>query len=296
MNGQDRRTGWLMALPALAGLFLFLVLPFSIGLVLSFTFYKLDSPLPIRFAGLAQYMRLFQDPGFLRALLNNLLFAAGVVTLQTAAALGLALLVNQPLRGRKFAKTLFFLPVVFPMALVAVVWELMYAPSPQGLLNHLLSVLSLGRIPTLDVLHDEILALPALMVMSIWQGVGFQMVILLAGLQGIPQSLYDAAALDGAGACQRFRHITLPQLANPLAFTVLATAILAFRLFDQVWILTQGGPRLATTTVIFEMVRSVFARQDVAYGSAMSIVFFLLVLTVTLLLQRFFGQERKEMS
>lgn len=272
-----------MAAPAFTGLLLFIGLPFLIAMVLAFTSYRLDSPLGVSLVGLEQFTRIFQDPAFVRALYNNLYFAGVVVPLQTVSALALALLLDRPLRGMTLFRTLFFLPVVFPMALVAVVWELVFAPGPNGLLNNFLMILSFGTWQPVDFLHHPGFALPAIMVLSIWQGVGFQMVILLAGLQAIPASLYEAAALDGAGPWQRFFHITLPQLKNTLVFVALVTTILAFRLFDQVWILTQGGPHRATTTVMFEMVRAVFRHQDVARGAAMSVVFFMIVLVITLI-------------
>jgi multiple sugar transport system permease protein len=130
------------------------------------------------------------------------------------------------------------------------------------------------------------------MLLSMWQGAGFQMVILLAGLQAIPDELLEAAALDGAGAWQRFLNVTLPQLRNPLIFVMLITTILAFRLFDQVQIMTRGGPDNATTTMMYEMVEAVFTRQQVARASAMTVIFFLLVLLVTLLQRRLARQER----
>ncbi|MCU7809083.1 MAG: sugar ABC transporter permease, partial [Candidatus Thiodiazotropha sp. (ex Semelilucina semeliformis)] len=183
--------------------------------------------------------------------------------------------------------------VVFPMSLVSVVWILIYAPGPNGMMNNLLDLLSFGQWQPRDFLRDPLLALPAIMLLSIWQGAGFQMVILLAGLQAIPQELDEAAALDGAGRWQRFLHVTLPQLRNPLIFVMLITTILAFRLFDQVQIMTRGGPNNATTTVMYEMVETVFTRQQVARASAMTVVFFLLVLVVTWLQRRLVRQIRE---
>ncbi|MCU7829603.1 MAG: sugar ABC transporter permease [Candidatus Thiodiazotropha sp. (ex Myrtea sp. 'scaly one' KF741663)] len=279
--------------PALIGLLLFVLLPFLFALLTAFTNLRLGSPLPLEFVELKQFTRIFNDPAFLQALVNNLLFALVVVPIQTALALGLALLLNQGLRGTAIYRTLFFMPVVFPMSLVAVVWILIYAPGPNGMMNNLLDLLSFGQWQPRDFLRDPLLALPAIMLLSIWQGAGFQMVILLAGLQAIPQELDEAAALDGAGRWQRFLHVTLPQLRNPLIFVMLITTILAFRLFDQVQIMTRGGPNNATTTVMYEMVETVFTRQQVARASAMTVVFFLLVLVVTWLQRRLVRQIRE---
>ena len=284
--------GTLFALPAVAGLLIFVAVPFVLAIALAFTNLHLGSPLPLEFVGLRQFLRLFADPAFMQALANNLLFAVVVVPLQTLLALAMALLLNQPLRGRPLFRTVFFLPVVFPLSLVAVVWILIFAPGPDGLLNSLLHWISLGHWQARDFLRDPVLALPAIMLTSIWQGAGFQMVILLAGLQNIPAELYEAARIDGAGSWQRFWHVTLPQLRNTLIFVMLVTTILAFRLFEQVQIMTHGGPRHATTTVMYEAVQAAFSRQQVARGAAITVVFFVVVLLVTLLQRRVARQER----
>jgi multiple sugar transport system permease protein len=137
------------------------------------------------------------------------------------------------------------------------------------------------------------MALPAIMLLSIWQGCGFQMVIVLAGLQAIPEELYEAAAIDGANSWQQFLHITVPQLRNTLIFIALVTTILAFRLFDQVQIMTRGGPNNATTTVMYELVQTAFSRLQISRAAAMTVVFFLVVLIVTCLQRMLAKQERE---
>ncbi len=288
----EARAAWLLSAPALLGLALFLALPFALAVALSFTNLQLGSPLPLELVGLEQYARVLADARFRQALGNNLVFAAVVVPVQTACALGLALLLHGRLRGRALYRAAFFLPVVFPLALVAVLWVLLYAPGPGGPVNRALALLTLGHWTPRDFLHDPAWALPAIMVTSIWQGVGFQMVILLAGLQGIPRHLYEAAALDGAGRWARFRHVTLPGLRNPLVFTALVTTILAFRLFDQVRIMTRGGPAGATATVVHEIFEAAYVRAQAARASAMTVVFFLIVLAVTLLQRRLAAHRR----
>lgn len=285
-------SGLLMAAPALIGLLLFVALPFALAAILSLTNLRLGSPLPLEWVGIEQYRRIFNDPSFLRALGNNALFALVVVPLQAALALALALLLNRPLKGMVWFRTLFFMPVVFPMSLVAVIWTLIYAPSANGLMNAFLSAASFGFWEAKDFLNDSTLALPAIVLLSIWQGVGFQMVIVLAGLQSIPDVLYEAAAIDGSNRWDRFLNITLPQLRNTLIFVVLVTSILAFRLFDQVKIMTQGGPNDATTTVMYESVKAAFEQQKMAKGAAMTVIFFLIVLAITIL-QRLLVREEK---
>lgn len=289
---QDTVVAWMFALPALTGLLCFVLLPFVLALVLSFTNLRMGSPLPTEFMGWTQYQRIFSDTAFLHALKNNSLFALTVVPLQTILALMLALLINQPLRGMIAFRSLFFMPVVFPLSLVSVVWILLFAPGPQGTINSILEFVSLGAWQPRDFLHDTFWALPAITLTSIWQGAGFQMIILLAALQSIPADLYEAAKVDGANERQQFLFITLPQLRNALIFVVLVTTILAFRLFDQVQIMTQGGPLHATTTVMYEAVNAAFASQQVAKGAAMTIVFFAIVLLITLL-QRYVLKHEK---
>lgn len=293
LRRREALAGWLFAAPALLGLLFFMAVPFVLAAGLSFTNLRLGSPLPTRFVGLENYARLLEDEAFRRALLNNAVFALVVVPTQTALALALALMLNLNLRGRAVYRALFFMPVVFPMALIAVVWQLIYAEGDAGLMNGFLGMISFGTVEPQAWLRDPRLALPAIIVLSIWQGVGFQMVVLLAGLQGIPRALYEAAALDGANAWQRLRFVTLPQLRNPLVFTALITTILAFRVFDQVQIMTRGGPNRATTTVMYEAVQAAYARQQVGYAAAMTVVFFVCVLIIALAQRRLVREERE---
>ena len=289
---DDTPTALAMAAPALAGLFLFVAAPFALAVALSFTNLRLGSPLPTKLVGFEQYRRIFSDPVFLRSLLNNGLFALVVVPVQTVLALGLAMLLNRPLKGMALFRTLFFMPVVFPMSLVAVVWILIYSPGANGMMNAFLESVTFGFWEPKDFLHDPVLALPSIMLLSIWQGVGFQMVIILAGLQSIAPVLYEAAAIDGSNKWNQFLYITLPQLRNTLIFVILVTSILAFRLFDQVQIMTQGGPNRATTTVMYESVKAAFEQQKMAKGAAMTVVFFLIVLAITTV-QRFLVKEER---
>ena len=289
--------GWAMIAPAAIGLLLFVLLPFLLAGWLSTQNVRLDTPQPPSWFGLEHYRRLLLDPDFrgefLTGLRNNLIFAAVVVPVQTALALALAVLLNRPLRGMPVFRTFFFMPVVFPMALVAVVWKVIYTREELGLLNSVLDTVSFGLIPSQDWLGNPSTALAAIIIMSIWQGVGLQMVILLAGLQGIPGELYEAAALDKAGPWQRFRHVTLPGLRNTLIFVAMVTTILSFRVFDQVYIMTGGGPQDATTTVMYQAVTTAFTANNVGRASAITVLFFLIVLTITLIQRRVLREERE---
>lgn len=206
---RDTRTALLMISPAVILLLAFVIIPFGMAFWLSLHNVRLDSARPSTWVGLEQYRRILIDPElrgvFWNSLVNNFTFALIVVPAQTALALGLALLLNRPLRGMAVFRTFFFMPVVFPMALVAVVWTLIYSRDTLGMLNGVLDFVSFGHLGPYDWLGDSKTALLAIALMSIWAGVGFQMVIVLAGLQGIPASLYEAAAIDKANKWQQFR-------------------------------------------------------------------------------------------
>ncbi|MDE3721950.1 sugar ABC transporter permease [Nocardiopsis sp. N85] len=297
---KARREEWagpLMALPAIAGLVLFVALPFAMAIGLSLFNVRLDSFRPPEFFALEQYRRILVSSefsgDFYRALGNNVLFAAVIVPVQVTAALGLALLLNRPLRGMPVFRTFFFMPVVFPMALIATVWRLIFDPGPDGMLNSVLGLATFGLFSPHDWLGEASTAMPSIMLLSLWQGVGLQMVIILAGLQGIPGQLYEAAEVDGAGRWQRFRAVTLPGLRNTLVFVALVTTILSFRLFDQVYILTRGGPDGATSTVMHLAVTTAFAESNVGRAAAMTVVLFVVVLCLTLLQRRLVTQERE---
>jgi len=273
-------------------LLIFLVAPFVMSVILSFTNQRLVSPLPTRFVGLRNYVRLFGDGGFWQALKNTLLFAAVVVPLQSGLALFLATLVNKGLPGRNLFRGIYFTPVVIPMVVVCVVWYflLMY---PEGLLNTFVEISTFGRAGPYDWLRNPSLALPTIMLVSIWQGVGFQMIIYLAGLQNIPRELYEAARIDGANSWRQFLHITLPGLRNTHIFVLVTTTILAFKLFTQVEVLTQGGPLGVTNTLVRYIYTAGYRELKVGYASAASVIFVLIVLTVSLVQRRLLHEERE---
>jgi multiple sugar transport system permease protein len=229
------------------------------------------------------------DPTFWKALGNTFLFALVVVPVQGALGLALALLVNRPVRGVRLFRTVYFMPVVTSMVVVSLLWRFLY--QEDGLINALLSTLTFGSWDAVRWLGDPDTALPAIMLMSIWQGVGFHMVIWLAGLQTIPAYLYEAATIDGANPRQRFRYVTLPGLRPTLVFVLVTITIAALGLFIQIDVMTSGGPLDATTTVVYHAVRKGFREQEIGYGAAISLVFFVLVLLVSLV-QRLLTRER----
>jgi multiple sugar transport system permease protein/raffinose/stachyose/melibiose transport system permease protein len=284
-GGSERRAAWGMIAPALILLALFLIVPALLALVLSFTNARLISPNDPQLIGVDNYTRAFShDPTFIRSLLNTFGFALVVVPVQSALALLLALLVNQPIRGVNLFRTIYFLPVVTSMVVVSIVWTFMY--QEDGLINSMLDQITFGAVDAVAWLQDPSTAMPAIIILSIWQGVGFHMVIWLAGLQTIPGELYEAAALDGAGSWNKFAHVTWPGLRSTLVFVIVTITIAAFGLFVQVDVMTRGGPLESTTTIIFHTLRKGFREQEVGYGAALSLIFFVLVLIVSLVQRR----------
>lgn len=284
---------WVFSTPAIILLIVFLVIPFFMAIGLAFTDQRLipNPNLPTQIVGLRNFVRMFQDEAFLRGLLNNFYFVLVVVPVQTSLALFLAILVNQKLKGVNFYRTIYFAPVVTSMVVVAIVWTFLY--NQNGLINSFLNAISFGALGPYDWLRNTKLVFPAIMVLSIWQGAGFQMVIYLAGLQEIPGDLYEAAEVDGANQIQQFFYVTLPQLRNTTIFVVLATTILAFKLFDQVKVMTNGGPQNASMTTMVYIIEQGWGQLKVGYAAAVSVVFFIIVLIVSLLQRRFLREERQ---
>ncbi len=289
--------GPLMAAPGLILLTAFLAIPFLGAVVMSFFRIQLGNPRPPRFVGIEQYARLFFDPDisatFLRSLGNNFAFALVVVPLQTALALGLAILINRKLRGMTVFRTLFFIPLVFPLALVAVIWRLIFARDENGLLNGFLGAVSGGAIGPHDWLGDPSTALGAIIVMSIWQSVSFQMIILLGALQSVPPELYEAASIDRAGRWSQFVHVTVPGVRNTLIFVTLLTTIFAFRLFDQVYLLDKSASINieATQTVMYQVITTGYDQNNIGQGAAMAVVFLIIVAVIALIQRRLIRQE-----
>lgn len=287
---RDTVAAWLFSAPGLILLGSFMVAPFLAAAYLSLTNQRLISPLPTRLVGLDNYVEVLGSGTFWQAFTNNVTFVVIVVPLQTAFALWLAVLVNSNIRGRVIYRTIYFMPVVTVIAAAAVVWTLLY--NPRGLINAVMETVTFGAFSP-DWLGSTTWALPAIIVVSIWQGVGFQMIILLAALQDVPEQLYEAAEIDGAGTWQRFLNVTVPGIRNGLIFVVTVTTILSFRLFDQVWIMPQtpGGPLDSTRTMMLEMVETGFSEQQIGRASAVAVIFFVIVLAVTLLQRRFLREE-----
>ena len=286
----ERRSGLAMAAPAAVLLGLFLIVPVLLAFALSFTNARLISPNPPRFVGLDNFVRAFtQDPVFLRSVLNTFLFAIVVVPVQAGLGLLLAVLVNQKLRGVTFFRIVYFIPVVTSIVVVSILWKFMYQPT--GLINSFIDTVTFGALQGADWLNNPSTALPAIIVLSIWQAVGFHMLIWLSGLQTIPDELYEAARMDGADAWAQFKNVTWPGLRSTMIFVLVTITIAALGLFVQIDVMTQGGPQDSTTTIVYHAVRKGYREQETGYGAAISLIFFALVLVIALV-QRFVTREK----
>lgn len=269
------------AAPALVLLALFFVVPVFAALLLSLTdfdIYAIADRHALRLVGINNYFRLVQDPLFWVALKNTLYFALVGGPLSVAASLGAALLVNHRLtRGSTWWRTIFFLPVVTTLVAVAVVWRAIYHPR-FGILNY---GLSLVGIEAIDWLGDPRWAMPALILMAVWKSFGFNMVIFIAGLQSIPDRLYEAASVDGAGALAQLRHVTLPMLVPTFGFVSVTTAIGYLQLFAEPYVMTQGGPAHSTLSVVLFMYEQGFRWWNLGYAAATAFVLFAIIASMT---------------
>lgn len=281
-----------MLLPALALVAVFLLLPFLSSFRIALTNERLiPRPVPPRFVGLDNFRAVLTDHDFWRALWNVARFTIMVLPVQCGFALAIALLLNSKLPFRNFFRGLFFLPAITSMVVVCVIWATLLQ-YPTGPFNQLLGIVSFGMAQPIDWLGDPNWAMPAIVLLSAWQAYGFQMIVYLAGLQGIPDSLYEAASLDGANRWQKFRHVTMPSLRQTHIFVLIITTIQAFKLFTQVNILTQGGPRGTTDTLVHYMFTAGFVDQRLGLASAVAILLFFIVLIVSLV-QRFVVRDSR---
>jgi multiple sugar transport system permease protein len=288
---EDNRAAYLFLAPALLLVGVFFFLPIVAALALSFTdfdIYAVGDAGNARFVGLRNYAQLLQTPLFWGALRNTFYFALVGGPLSIATSLGAALLLNARLvRFKAFFRTVYFAPFVTTLVAVAIVWRYLFH-AQYGLLNYALGWVGVGPV---DWLGDPRWAMPAIIVMAVWKNFGYNMLIFIAGLQAIPEELYEAARIDGASAWQRFRHVTLPQLAPTLLFVGVITMIGYFQLFVEPYVMTAGGPLRATTSVVLLMYEEGFRWWRMGYAAAVAFVLFLVILAATLLQLRLQRQE-----
>lgn len=270
-------------LPALILLFMFVIIPFMLSFYYSFMDYNILKPKAMSFVGLDNFKKLFEDKIFIKSIYNTFRFAIFVVPLQLAAALGLALLVNNKLKGIKLFRLAFFAPTVLSLVVISILWIMIYNPN-NGLLNSILNSVGIASQPFLT---DPTQAMYCIVFLSAWQGAGFQMMIFLAGLQDIPPYLYEAAEVDGATKFEKFLNITLPGLKNISGLLFLTITIGALQLLVQPMMMTQGGPLNSTVTIVYEIYQTGYKYRNMGYGSAMAVVFTAIVLAIVLIQNKF---------
>jgi multiple sugar transport system permease protein len=279
---RDARKEWSAYAFLSPGLLLFIVFTiFALGFSFYLSFHEwslINDEKP--YVGLENYSDILDDERFHRAVANTFYFTGGSVPVTMFIGLLVALLLNEPLRGRAFFRAAFFLPVVTPFVVVAILWKWLYN-GDFGLFNYYLGKIGLINEP-LRWLADPDLAMPSVIIMSIWSGIGFSMVIYLAGLQSIPEELYEAAKVDGAGPVRRFWHITVPMLTPTSLFLLVIGIIGSLQVFTQIFVMTQGGPVERTTTMVYFIYLSAFKFFEFGYASALAYFLFALVFLLTL--------------
>lgn len=281
---DERAAAYIFTIPAIALLVAFLVVPMVYTVYYSVFKYQVMRPNDITFIGLANYQKLFKDAEFWKALRNTFYFTIIVVPVQCVLALALALLVSKRFRGVSIFRTMYFSPQLTSMVVISVLWTVLYNSNPNtGLINSIL--VSFGLQP-INFLTNAKTAMNAIIFMSAWQGAGYQMMIFLAGLQGIPTEQYEASAVDGANKWQQFWNITIPNLKGTIKYVIMITMIQAMKLFTQPYVMTQGGPKNATKTMVYYIYTQGFQKGNFGYACSVAAVFFVIVVAMSLILQR----------
>ena len=280
---------WAFLLPALVLISLSVLVPALMALVMSFTASGLDVTEPLRFVGLANLQRLFSDPMVRRVMLTTFLYLFGVVPPIVLGSLALAVLVNRGLPGSHLMRGAFYTPVLVSIVVAAIAFRWLYAEN--GLINGWLSVLLGPAFTPIGFLTSPQLALPAVMVVTLWKGLGYYMVIFLAGLQGIPKELYEAAELDGSEGWRQHADITLPLLRPYVSLVAVVSSIAATKVFEDVFLMTQGGPADSTRTIVYYVYDQAFAELEISYACTLGLALFLVVMLFTLVRLAFSGDR-----
>ncbi|WP_033154108.1 carbohydrate ABC transporter permease [Pseudobutyrivibrio ruminis] len=292
MSGRkrdERIAGYVFSLPAVVLLIAFLVVPIIYTVYYSVFQYQVMRPNDITFIGFENYHKLITDSDFWISLKNTFYFTIIVVPVQCALALALAMLVSKKFKGVAIFRTMYFSPQLTSMVVIAVLWTVLYNSNPNtGLINALL--VNLGLEP-INFLTNERTAMNSIIFMSAWQGAGYQMMIFLAGLQGIPRDQYEAASVDGATPWQQFWFVTIPNLKGTIKYVIMITMIQAMKLFTQPYVMTQGGPRNSTKTMVYYIYTQGFQKGNFGYACSVAAVFFVIVVAMSLILQKITSEE-----
>ena len=283
-------TAWGFVLPALLLISISVLIPAGMALVMSFSSTGLDVSEPLRFVGFANLRRLLSDPMVRQVLFTTFLYLLGVVPPVVIGALGLAVLVNRPLPGIHWLRGALYTPVLVSIVVAAIAFRWLYAEN--GLINGWLSALLGDAFSPIGFLTTPQLALPAVMLVTLWKGLGYYMVIFLAGLQGISGELYEAAELDGSEGWRQHLDITLPLLRPYITLVAVMSSIAATKVFEEVFLMTQGGPADATRTIVYYVYDQAFAELEISYACTLGLALFLVVMAFTLIRLTFTGDRQ----
>ena len=270
---KQNYAAWLFILPAIVGTLVFIIIPVICSFGLSFV--KWDLVNPMEFVGFSNYKEIFTEPLFYKIFLNTIVFAVSTSVFGVIIPLVLAVILNSKIRGAEFYKTAYFLPFITPMIVIGVVWQWIFDPN-IGILNNFLHL-------HINWLYDAKFAMPALIIVSVWKLLGYNMIIFLSSLTTISQSLFEAAKIDGASPIQTFKNVTVPLLSPTIFFVVIITAISSFQIFDLIFLMTQGGPLDSTNVLVYAIYKNAFEYFNVGKASAIAYVLFVVILVLTLI-------------
>ncbi len=270
---NEKAAAWLFILPAILGTLVFIIIPVICSFGLSFA--KWDLLNPIEFVGFANYREIFTEALFGKIFLNTVVFAIATSVLGVIIPLIIAVILNSKIRGSEFYKTAYFLPFITPMIVIGIVWQWIFDPN-IGLLNKLLHI-------HINWLYDTHWALPALIMVSVWKLIGYNMIIFLSSLSGISNSMFEAAKIDGANPVETFWYVTIPLMSPTIFFVVIITAISSFQVFDLIYLMTQGGPLDSTNVLVYAIYKNAFEYFNVGKASAIAYVLFSVILVLTLI-------------
>lgn len=264
---QNTMTAWLFILPAVIGTFIFIIIPVIFSFSLSFT--KWDLLNDIQFVGLDNYKFIINDKLFLKILGNTFVYAISVSLLGVIIPLILASILNTKIRGSNFYKTAYFIPFITPMIVIALVWQWIFDPN-IGCLNQFLHL-------HINWLYDKVYAMPALIIVSVWKLIGYNMIIFLSGFATINQDLLEASKIDGANNWNTFRHVTIPLLSSTIFFVIVITSISSFQVFDLIYMMTQGGPENSTMVLVYSIYKYAFEYFEAGKASAIAYILFAII-------------------
>ena len=272
-KNSQTSAGVIFILPALLGTLIFIVIPVICSFGLSFT--KWDLLNPIEFVGFDNYLELFKSKIFYKIFMNTVVFALSTSIFGVIIPLILAAILNTKIRGSEFYKTAYFLPFITPMVVIGVIWAWIFDPN-IGFMNQFLHL-------HINWLYDSRYAMPALIIVSVWKLIGYNMIIFLSSFSAVDQSVFEAAKIDGANSIQTFKNVTIPLLSPTIFFVVIITAISSFQVFDLIYLMTQGGPFDSTNVLVYSIYKDAFEYFNVGRASATAYILFFVILVLTLL-------------